>query len=191
MRIDRLGLSALAVTALLGTGVAVAHDGAHDRVRTDQAHDRFLPAYARGRLVAYEFRGGAPTDATSRETRTLFEVEYPTGWPDLVAHPLCDYCDHGGNGEDAYDYHDHVLAGLPGPAENARGRVFWHVTHVSPAYTGDATHDSALTAAYAEQLPATSASAVERLLRSALPDGSPLATATDTGFAFSAPLSRR
>jgi hypothetical protein len=120
----------------------------------------------------------------------LYEVEYPTGWEHVLARPLCDYCDHFGNGEDAFDYHDHVLSRLPSRAANGAGAVYWSVVHVSPAYTGSADHDARVSEAYAALLPATSAHDVKRLLKARLDDGSAIATPWDTGFVFRGWLTR-
>jgi len=188
-------LAGAAVLALLGSTPTAAAPGrplAADPVAhaADHAHDTFQPAYARHRTVTYRPFVGEQGSAPLRRQHPLYEVEYPTGWERRLARPLCTYCDHNGNGKDAWDFHDHVLGELPSRAENRSGQVFWHVYHVSPAYTGDARHDAAVSARYAALLPATSAQEVRALLRARLADGSPVAKNLDTGFTFRGPLTR-
>jgi hypothetical protein len=122
----------------------------------DHAHDPLQPAYVQGGVATYRPMFLAEGEKPTARPRPLYEVEYPHGWEHVLARPLCDYCDHFGNGEDAFDYHDHVLSRLPSRAANAAGAVYWSVVHISPAYTGDARHDAAVSAAYADLLPATS-----------------------------------
>lgn len=190
-------LTGTAALALLGGTAMTAGPGAA-RAATpvaavgtaaDHAHDTFQPAYARQRVVTYqpilvEQKSPAPRQ------HPLYEVEYPKGWEKHLARPLCTYCDHNGNGKDAYDFHDHVLGELPTWAENDSGNVFWRVNHVSPAYTGDARHDALVTQRYAALLPATSAWQVRRLLGARLADGTPVAENLDTKYYFRGPLTR-
>ena len=55
---------------------------------------------------------------------------------------------------------------------------------VLPAYTGEAAHDALVTSRYAAHIPTKSEEAVEDLLSSTLPDGSPVAIEIDTHFYF-------
>lgn len=156
----------------------------------DHAHDPLQPAYVQGGIATYRPLFLSPGEQPTARPQALYEVEYPHGWEHVLARPLCDYCDHFGNGEDAFDYHDHVLSRLPSRATNAAGEVYWMVVHISPAYTGDAAHDGAVSDAYAGLLPATSAHDTTRLLAARLADGSPVAKRLDTGFVFRGPLTR-
>lgn len=176
-------------TETVETTSEAAHDGDGQRAAVDHGHEPLQPAYVGGRVAQYRFAPVEPGTDTGR-ARILYEVEYPDGWEAELARPLCDYCDHGGNGRDAYDFHDHVLTGLPTPRDNAAGRVYWEVVHVAPAVSGDAEHDAAVAQAYAEALPATSTTAVRRLLAQRLPDGSPVAAPQETGYVFAGPLTR-
>lgn len=96
--------------------------------------------------------------------------------------PQCNPCNHEGTPQiDADDFHDHVLDSMP---TNVGFRPIWHVFLVFPKYTGDPMHDQAVNVQYASHLPATSESAVVRLLAARLSDGSAVAAVTDTGVFF-------
>lgn len=186
-----LFLALAATLALAGAPPTTQREDAETPTAVDYAHERFQPAYAEGRLVQFEQRGPAPEGVDERDVQILYEIEYPTGWAERLARPLCTYCDHNGDGENAWDYHDHVLADLPSEAQNAAGEVHWHVHHVLPAYTRDATRDAEVTAAYVEKLPAQSSEAVRDLINTTLADGTPIAEVVDTNYVFTAPLSRQ
>lgn len=163
------------------------HQPAAEPAAVDQGGQQIQPAYADGRLVSYRPAFDAPAGATAA---TLYEVEYPAAWWTVLARPLCSYCDHLGDGRNAWDFHDHVLDRRPSAAANRAGTVYWRVVHVRPAYTGKAGHDAAVTKAYAAQLPAQSGRVVRRLLATRLPNGSAVAVPVDTGFVFRGPLTR-
>jgi hypothetical protein len=157
----------------------------------DQGHEMFQPAYLDNRLVQFTNLGAAPKGIPANKIRTIYETEYPTGWQELLARPLCDYCDHFGDGENAWDYHDHILDGLPSQADNDAKTVYWNVIHIHPAYTKDAAKDAQISQAYAALLPAQSVSAVKKLLAAKLSDGSLIATPMDLKYVFTAPLTRK
>ncbi len=197
-------LAAVAAAAIFGvgsaahtgsatnTGSAEAHDdAAHQPVAVNQAHLELQPAYYQHRVVQFRNLGPAPEGTTIDDARTLYEVEYPPGWEEHVARPLCFFCDHTGDGENAWDYHDHVLSGLPNRRENEDGDVYWYVLHVQPNTNGDAAHDAEVAEQYADKLPASSMRDVRRLLAATLDDGSPIARTIDTTYVFTAPLARR
>ncbi len=161
----------------------------HDAV--DQAHEMFQPAYLNNRLVQFANLGAAPKGISAKQIHTIYETEYPTGWQETLARPLCNYCDHFGDGENAWDYHDHVLDGLPSQADNDAKTVYWNVIHVQPAYTKDASKDAQISKAYAALLPAQSVSAVKKLLAAKLTDGTVIANALDVKYIFIAPLTRK
>ncbi len=175
---------------LVTFGLTPAQEGA-EQPSVNYAHEHFQPAYAEGGLVQFEQQGPAPETVAEENIRFLYEVEYPAGWEEVLARPICNYCDHFGDGENAWDYHDHVLASLPSTAQNQAGVVHWHVLHVRPTSTGDASQDAEIAAAYADRLPVTSSQTVRELLDSTLADGTPLAEVVDTEYVFTAPLSRR
>src|SRR5437867_3780167 len=86
------------------------------------------------------------------------------------------------------DFHDHVLDSVPADPGHGEFRTLWHVFAVAPAYSfitgGDPANDDAVGAAYASHLPAKSELAVNELLESKLPDGSPVAVEIDTDSYF-------
>lgn len=148
----------------------------------------YEPAYVNGKTVtmnAIELTQNAPLQAQA----DLYLVVYPIGWEGLgVAPPQCNPCDHGGDGVQFDDFHDHVLDSIPSYPGHGEFRTLWHVFAVVPAYSfitgGDPANDGAIAAAYASHLPATSESAVDALVDSTMPDGSPVALEIDTNFYF-------
>jgi len=180
-------LALLVVAATGGLATAQEHIG---QAAVDYAHERFQPAYLAGRVVQFEQRGPSPDGMDQSDIQVLYEVEYPNGWRERLARPLCTYCDHNGDGENAWDYHDHVLDALPDREQNDAGEVYWHVLHVLPAYIGEPSKDAEISAAYAEKLPAQSGEAVRDLIGSTLADGTPIAEVIDTHYVFTAPLIR-
>jgi len=144
----------------------------------------YEPAYYGGQTVminAIELQQKAPEQAQA----DFYEVVYPNGWQSLgLAPPQCNPCDHDANGIDALDYHDHILDSIPSSPRHGEYKALWHVYVVVPAYNNDPTHDAAVTAAYAKQIPTTSEAAVEALVNTKLPDGSPVAIEIDTDFYF-------
>ena len=148
----------------------------------------YEPAYVNGITVtmnAIEVSQNAPHQAQA----DLYFVVYPIGWEALgVASPQCNPCDHGGDGITFEDFHDHVLDSMPSDPGHGEYRTLWHVFAVVPAYSfitgGDPANDGAVAAAYASHLPAKSEAAVDALVDSTLPDGSPVAVEIDTDFYF-------
>jgi hypothetical protein len=148
----------------------------------------YEPAYVNGKTVtmnAIEVSQNAPHQAQA----DLYLVIYPIGWETLgVAPPQCNPCDHGGDGVQFDDFHDHVLDSMPSDPGHGEFRTLWHVFAVVPAYSfitgGDPANDDAIAAAYASHLPAKSESAVDALVDSTMPDGSPVALEIDTDFYF-------
>jgi len=145
-------------------------------------------AYVNGRTVtmnAIEVSQNAPHQAQA----DLYFVVYPIGWEALgAAPPQCNPCDHGGDGITFEDFHDHVLDSMPSDPGHGEYRTLWHVFAVVPAYSfitgGDPANDGAVAAAYASHLPAKSEAAVDALVDSTLPDGSPVAVEIDTNSYF-------
>jgi hypothetical protein len=158
----------------------------------DQGHEMLQPAYLNGHLVQFMLLGPAK-DAPKAKTRTIFEVEYPNNWNETLARPLCDYCDHFGDGENAWDYHDHILESAPSQADNTSKAVYWSVLHIQPAYSkeGNTAKDAAISKAYAALLPVQSSGAAKKLIDAKLPDGTPLARAIDVKYTFNAVLTRQ
>ena len=148
----------------------------------------YEPAYFNGKTVtinAIELSQHAPLQAQA----DLYLVVYPIDWEELgVAAPQCNPCDHGEDGIGFDDFHDHVLDSMPADPGHGEFRTLWHVFAVVPAYSfitgGDPANDDAVAAAYASQLPAKSEAAVDDLVDSTLPDGSPVAVEIDTDFYF-------
>jgi hypothetical protein len=144
----------------------------------------YEPAYFNGQTVTINAIE-VPNHAPLRAQADFYQVVYPVGWQQLgLAAPQCNPCDHEGNGVDFTDFHDHVLDSIPASPGHGEFSPLWHVFLVVPAYTGDATHDALVAAAYASRLPAKSEAAVDALLAARLPDGSPVAQEIDTQFYF-------
>jgi len=173
------------ITLLCLSGVATATDH-----RPELAIEG---AYAEGDLITIGIT--APTTSTEplESQFTLFLVVYPNGFESLgIGPPLCNPCDHGGNGIDPTDFHDHTLSGLP--QNHAGGRhnaPVFHLFQVLPAYTGNQAHDASVTLAYASRLPAKSNAAVAALLSAKLNDGSAVATLSDLNLQLTAPEIRQ
>jgi hypothetical protein len=148
----------------------------------------YEPAYFNDTTVtinAIEVHQNAPLQAQA----DFYEVVYPIGWETLgIGTPQCNPCDHPGDGIDFTDFHDHILDSMPSSPGHGEFRTLWHVFVVLPAYSfltgGDPANDAAVTAAYAAHIPTKSEAAVEDLLSSTLPDGSPVAIEIDTHFYF-------
>jgi len=151
--------------------------------RADPGRPGYEWAYVNGKTVlinAVEVPNSAPTRAQA----DFYEVVYPIGWENLnIGTPLCDPCDHEGNGIDFTDFHDHILDSMPGTGHSEFSPL-WHVNLVIPAYNQQSAHDAQVTAAYATHIPTKSEAAVDVLLASKLPDGSPVAVEVDTHFYF-------
>jgi len=130
-----------------------------------------------------------PNHAPPQAQADLYQVVYPIDWAQRgLPTPQCAPCDHGGDGTDFTDFHDHVLDSMPGDPGHGEFRALWHVYVVLPAYSfltgGNPANDNAVSAAYASQMPAKSETAVDQLLDTMLPDGSPVAIEIDTNFYF-------
>lgn len=146
--------------------------------------DREL-GYYNGGTVRFSVDLSVPQKVPTHVQRNVYIVVYPMGFHDLgLADPQCDPCDHLGDGITFDDFHDHVLDAIPGiPGFTALS----HVSAVLPNYSflsggNDPVRDAAISQAYAAHLPATSVEAVEDLLNTTAPDGTPLAIRNDFGF---------
>jgi hypothetical protein len=140
--------------------------------------------YYNGQELTFTADLGIPQRVPAKVQRTVYLVVYPTNWQDLgLEAPQCDPCDHLGDGISFDDFHDHVLDAIPGvPGFTALS----HVSAVLPNYSfltggNNPVRDAAISAAYAAHLPATSVDAVNDLLNSTAPDGTPLAVRNDLG----------
>ena len=146
-------------------------------------------AYVNGEIVTITVQDPHKGKVPLRAQNTYFEVIYPFGWESLTdSIPLCNPCDHGLDGDDLFDYHDHVFAGQPAQPGKGEYGPLWRLNFVVPAYNGDADHDDAVSEAYAAFLPTTSAEAVYALLAATLPDGSPIAERIDVDYVFLAAI---
>lgn len=145
----------------------------------------YEPAYVNGQTVTISVKDPFVGKVPRAAQNAYYEVIYPTGWNLLTTSvPQCNPCDHGGDGGDMYDYHDHVFAGEPSqPGGGAYGPL-WRLNFVVPAYNGNMAHDVAVAYAYAAQLPVKSEQAVHDLLASTLSDGSPVALRIDVEYVF-------
>lgn len=140
--------------------------------------------YFNGQELEFSADLSIPQRAPAKVQGNIFLVVYPIGFHALgLADPQCNPCDHLGDGITFDDFHDHVLDSIPtAPGYTA----LKHVSAVLPNYSflsggNNPQRDSAISAAYAAHLPATSEEAVEDLLNSTAPDGTPLAIRSDLG----------
>ena len=158
--------------------------------RTSAGPPEYEPAYVNGKTVTINVLYFNPrqTKLPAQAQADFYLVIYPwqpVSWKDLgVPPPICNPCDHNGDGDTPDDYHDHVLDSIPANPGHGEWRSLWHVFLVLPAYTGNPDHDLLVTVFYAAQLPATSEAAVDDLVSSTLPDGSPVAAEIDLDFYF-------
>ena len=173
-------LTAPAVAALLlwssGSSSAFAAPPGHEH------------GYANGQTVTISVKDPHPGQAAAQAQHEYFEVIYPVGWESLGLSPLCVECDHLGDGDDWYDYHDHVFSGAPSQPGKEGYAPLWQLNLVTPAYNGDLEHDALVTEVYATFLPAKSSDEVAALLDATLDDGSPVAALEVTDYVFLAAI---
>src|SRR5262245_49129372 len=99
-------------------------------------------AYANGRTVTISVKDPHPGRVVRKSRGLYYEWIYPIGWEFMTdSIPQCNPCDHAGDGEDYFDYHDHVFSGTPGNLAAGTYRPLWQLSFVVPAYTGDPDHD--------------------------------------------------
>ena len=104
----------------------------------------------------------APNKAPQRAQADFYQLVYPIGWQALgLAAPQCNPCDHTGNGIDRTGFHDYVLDSIPSDLGHGEFSPLRHVFLILPDFTGDAAHDAAVSAAYAQALSTTSEAAVD------------------------------
>jgi hypothetical protein len=126
-----------------------------------------------------------PNVAPGQAQADFYEVVYPTNWAALgLSPPMCNPCDHTGDGIDPTDFHDHVLDSQPASPGHGEFSPLWHVNLVVPVMNGDSGHDAAVATAYAAHLPARSESEIDALLATHLAGGAPVAVEIDTHFYF-------
>jgi hypothetical protein len=172
----------LATSVLLATLSLLLVSGLHAQGGHPPDHE---PAYFGGQVYAMTASDWLPQKAPAKVQSNIFVVVYPIGWASLgLDAPQCNPCDHAGNGIGFDDFHDHVLDSIPGTAGWSPLR---RVNVILPNYSflagiNDPARDAAVSAAYASQMPATSTDALNDLLNSTAPDGSPLAIRIDAGF---------
>lgn len=150
----------------------------------------YEPAYANGHTVLISVKDPLPGKVARQAQNKYYEVIYPIGWQSLTTSvPQCNPCDHGGDGDDFFDYHDHVFSADPFNAGGGAYGPLWRLNFVIPAITGNAQHDAAVVTLYASYLPTTSAQAVKALLAARLStDGSPIAELIDVDYVFLAAI---
>jgi len=152
--------------------------------RAQPGRPGYEPAYYDGHVVtinAIEVPPRAPEQAQA----DFYEVVYPPDWQSRgLPAPQCAPCDHEGNGIDFTDFHDHILDSIPRSPGHGEYSPLWHVFGVIPALGPDDAHNAQVLDAYAQMIPVTSEAAVEALLDTHLPDGSPIAVKIDTEFYF-------
>ena len=159
-------------------------------IGTGYAAPLYEHGYANDHLVTISVQDPHHGKVPRTAQNTYFEVSYPTGWRSLTtAVPICNPCDHGGDGDSLDDYHDHVFSAEPSaPGKGAYGPL-WALTLVLPNYTGNTAQDAAISAAYAKFLPTTSSQKVLALLAATLPGtNTPLAVRVDIDYVFLAAI---
>jgi hypothetical protein len=164
------------IFALIAIGILIANSYA-------QKPDQEL-GYYNGHELTFSADLGIPQRVPARVQHTVYLVVYPTNWQALgLEAPQCNPCDHLGDGITFDDFHDHILDAIPGvPGFTALSRVNAVLPNYSFLSGGDnPIRDAAISAAYAAHLPATSVDAVNDLLNSTAPDGTPLAVRNDLG----------
>ena len=145
----------------------------------------YEPAFANGRIVIISAKDPLPGKIPRQAQNQYYEVIYPIGWQSLTTSvPQCNPCDHGGDGDDFFDYHDHVFGADPFNTGGGAYGALWRLNFVVPAVNGNLAHDAAVNTMYASFLPRTSADAVKALLAAKLSDGSPLAELIDVDYVF-------
>jgi hypothetical protein len=117
----------------------------------------YEPAYYNGSTVTINAievpQNAGPLEHAAAE---FYQVVYPPNkalWP---SNPMCNPCDHQGNGDDITDYHDHLLDSIPSSPGHGEYSPLWHVMLIMPADFSPATQ-----AAYAARLPMKSEAAVD------------------------------
>ncbi|MEM8752993.1 MAG: hypothetical protein AAGF90_08460, partial [Pseudomonadota bacterium] len=90
-----------AATALLAVAAALAPAGA------DAAE---FPVYLDGAKLTQSVAGADGQDAADGERSVFYQIAYPKDWRDRgLAPPICDPCDHAGDGVTWTDHHDHLM----------------------------------------------------------------------------------
>ena len=149
----------------------------------------YEPAYANGHTVIISVKDPFPGKVARQAQNQYYEVIYPIGWQSLTTSvPQCNPCDHVGDGDDFFDYHDHVFAAEPSNTGRGAYGPLWRLNLVVPVLTGNIQHDAAVATLYAAHLPTTSAQAVKALLAVTLADGSPIAELIDVDYVFLAAI---
>ena len=149
----------------------------------------YEPAFVNGHTVIISAKDPFPGTVPRQAQNQYYEVIYPIGWQTLTTSvPQCNPCDHGGDGDDFFDYHDHVFAAEPSSTGKGAYGPLWRLNLVVPVFNGDLQHDAAVATLYAARLPTTSAAAVKALLAATLADGSPIAELIDVDYVFLAAI---
>ena len=136
-----------------------------------QGKPGYEPAYFNGSTVTINAievpQNKGPLEHAAAD---FYQVVYPTNhalWP---SPPMCNPCDHQGNGIDFTDFHDHLLDSIPADPGHGEFNPLWHVFLVIPAPGKDVQ--------YAAQLPMKSEAAVDAAIAAGI------AIEIDTNFYF-------
>src|ERR1051325_1575210 len=112
------------------------------QVRTDSG-PIYEIAFAGGELVTLSIHDPLPGTPPAAAVHQAYDVIYPVGFETLTTSvPQCNPCDHGGNGDDMFDYHDHLFMGSPSTHQTGAFGAIWRVDFILPAYTGEPAHDA-------------------------------------------------
>jgi hypothetical protein len=132
----------------------------------------YEPAYYNNTIVTINAIE-VPQNPTGQAQSDFYLVVYPPNkslWP---GQPMCNPCDHDGQGIDFVDFHDHLLDSIPSSPGHGNFTPLWHVWVVIPADFSPAGQ-----AAYAALLPMKSEAAVDAAITAGV------ARKNDTGFYF-------
>lgn len=131
----------------------------------------YEPAYYNGDTVTINVIEVHQSEgALEHAAADFYQVVYPADQSLWRSDPLCNPCDHDGNGIDPTDYHDHVLDSIPRSPGHGEYNPLWRVFVILPA----PGHDSD----YAARLPMESEEEIEE----AVDDGIALEIDTESYF---------
>jgi len=117
----------------------------------------YEPAYYNGSTVTINAidvpQNSGPLEHAAADFYLVVYTPNKALWP---SNPMCNPCDHTGDGIDFTDFHDHLLDSIPSDPGHGEFNPIWHVNVVIPADFSPAGQ-----AKYAALLPMKSEAAVD------------------------------